>query len=185
MHANGSLKQCRAEWSTAPTDRRHSSSYLSKHLHRHMHMHILLTLTRAVGHKSLMTLSILFTTSLLMASSSGRGDMKLKKSTISSWRLQRIKGEQDSCGYGLTHQRQGEHCVWPYAALLDGVWGFRWMASGLGLPKTVLQVTDKRKHWQKLFNGFTLRENLSWIQYLTKTLKLHISCKSTMAHVGH
>lgn len=43
--------------------------------------------TRADGHRSLMTLSILFTTSLLMASSSGRGEMKLKKSIISSWRL--------------------------------------------------------------------------------------------------
>lgn len=43
--------------------------------------------TRAVGHRSLMTLSILFTTSLLMASSSGRGEMKLKKSIISSCKL--------------------------------------------------------------------------------------------------
>lgn len=40
--------------------------------------------TRAEGHRSLMTLSILFTTSLLMASSSGRGEMKLEKSIISS-----------------------------------------------------------------------------------------------------
>lgn len=45
--------------------------------------------TRAVGHRFLMTVSILVTTSLLIASSSGRGDMKLKKSTISSCRLEK------------------------------------------------------------------------------------------------
>lgn len=52
--------------------------------HVHITVYTLRTLTLAVGHKSLMTLSILFTTSLLIASSSGRGDMKLKKSMISS-----------------------------------------------------------------------------------------------------
>lgn len=52
-------------------------------------------LTRDVGHKSLMTLSILFMTSLLMASSSGRGDMNLKKSSISSCSLRRNKDYEE------------------------------------------------------------------------------------------
>lgn len=51
--------------------------------------------TRAVGHRSLMTLSILFTTSLLMASSSGRGEMKLKKSIISSCKLKSKQNARD------------------------------------------------------------------------------------------
>lgn len=55
---------------------------------------VLQALTRAVGHKSLMTLSILFTTSLLIASSSGLGEMKLKKSMISSWRLREKRQER-------------------------------------------------------------------------------------------
>lgn len=56
---------------------------------------VLQALTRAVGHKSLMTLSILFTTSLLIASSSGLGEMKLKKSMISSCRLRRMEERVD------------------------------------------------------------------------------------------
>ena len=91
--------------------------------HRPMYIYILQTLTRAVGHKSLMTLSILFTTSLLMASSSGRGDMKLKKSMISSWRLERNQGEtrhMGSCTEALKKKdKTGHICASNTCVLTD------------------------------------------------------------------